>query len=78
MVSPLKRLGILILPVPILITAVLTSMGLGLYLAALNIKYRDVRYAVPFFIQTMMYITPVIYLPACSVSTRFCRRLCCG
>jgi len=30
-------------------------------MASLNIKYRDVRFALPFFIQIMMYVTPVIY-----------------
>lgn len=53
-------LGILILPV-LLMTSVFAAMGLGLYLAAINVKYRDVRYALPFFIQIMMYVTPVIY-----------------
>ncbi len=52
--------GILILPV-LLVTAILCAMGTGLYLAAINVKYRDVRYALPFFIQVMMYVTPVIY-----------------
>jgi lipopolysaccharide transport system permease protein len=36
-------------------------MGIGLFLASLNIKYRDVRFALPFFIQILMYVTPVIY-----------------
>ncbi|MFQ3548799.1 MAG: ABC transporter permease [Armatimonadota bacterium] len=53
-------IGILILPV-LLISTVLTSMGIGLYMASLNIKYRDVRHALPFLIQSMMYVTPVIY-----------------
>lgn len=53
-------LGVLILPV-LLMTSVFAAMGLGLYLAAINVKYRDVRYALPFFIQIMMYVTPVIY-----------------
>ncbi|MEN6371944.1 MAG: ABC transporter permease [Armatimonadota bacterium] len=52
--------GIAILPV-LLLTAVLSAMGLGLFLSAINVKYRDVRYALPFFIQTLMYVTPVIY-----------------
>jgi lipopolysaccharide transport system permease protein len=37
------------------------ALGLGLFLAALNVKYRDVRYAVPFLIQTLLFVTPVIY-----------------
>jgi lipopolysaccharide transport system permease protein len=35
--------------------------GLGLLLSAFNVKYRDVRYALPFFIQMMIFLTPVIY-----------------
>ena len=52
--------GIAILPL-LLSIAVLTSMGIGLFLASLNIKFRDVRYALPFVIQILMYVTPVIY-----------------
>lgn len=52
--------GILILPL-LLVCAVLSALGMGLLLASLNIKYRDVRFALPFFIQIMMYVTPVIY-----------------
>lgn len=52
--------GLLVLPLLIFI-AVLASLGMGLFLASLNIKFRDVRYALPFIIQIMMYVTPVIY-----------------
>ena len=38
-----------------------SALGGGFFLSALNVKYRDVRYALPFFIQTLMYVTPVIY-----------------
>jgi lipopolysaccharide transport system permease protein len=48
------------LPLAILIT-VLTTAGLGLLLASVNIKYRDVRYVIPFFLQTLIFVTPVIY-----------------
>jgi lipopolysaccharide transport system permease protein len=51
---------VLILPV-LLMCAVIASVGLGLFLAAVNVKYRDVRHALPFFIQILMYVTPVIY-----------------
>src|SRR6185436_3791390 len=37
------------------------ASGLGLLLSALNVKYRDVRYALPFFIQLLLFVTPVIY-----------------
>jgi len=52
--------GILILPV-LLVVMILSALGVGLFMAALNIKYRDVRYALPFVIQILMYLTPVIY-----------------
>jgi lipopolysaccharide transport system permease protein len=52
--------GLAILPV-LLLCAVMCAMGAGLFLAAINVKYRDVRYALPFMIQVVMYVTPVIY-----------------
>jgi len=53
-------LGLLILPLLLVITFML-AVGLGLFLASVNVKYRDVRYALPFFIQIMLFVTPVIY-----------------
>ena len=55
-----RLLGVLILPLLLAIT-MSASLGIGLFLASLNIKYRDVRYALPFVIQILMYVTPVIY-----------------
>lgn len=52
--------GLLILPLLLLVTF-LASVGLGLALASINVKYRDVRYILPFFIQLMLFLTPVIY-----------------
>ncbi|MBU4601439.1 ABC transporter permease [Patescibacteria group bacterium] len=52
--------GLLIIPLLLLITF-MAAVGFGLFLAAVNVKYRDVRYALPFFIQMMMFVTPVIY-----------------
>lgn len=52
--------GLWILPLLIFITF-MASSGLGLLLASINVKYRDVRYALPFFIQIMLFLTPVIY-----------------
>ncbi|MFQ4140818.1 ABC transporter permease [Chlorogloeopsis sp. ULAP02] len=49
---------ILTLPLFILI-AFAASMGAGLWLAALNVEYRDFRYVVPFFVQFGLYISPV-------------------
>lgn len=44
----------------ILITAI-SSAGFGLFLASVNIKYRDVRYIIPFFLQLLIFVSPVIY-----------------
>lgn len=52
--------GLFILPV-LLVISFMVSLGLGLFLSALNVKYRDVRYALPFFIQILLFVTPVIY-----------------
>ena len=52
----------LIYILPLCFMIVLTaSSGLGLFLSALNVKYRDVGYVVPFFIQIGIFVTPVIY-----------------
>jgi lipopolysaccharide transport system permease protein len=39
----------------------ITSLGVGLWLSALNVQYRDVRYVVPFLVQLWMFATPVAY-----------------
>lgn len=52
--------AILMLPVFILLTIV-TVLGIGLWLAALNAKYRDIRYVVPFLTQIWLFATPVVY-----------------
>lgn len=46
---------------PMLIVSWLAAAGLGTWLAAVNVKYRDVRQILPFFIQALMFVTPVIY-----------------
>ncbi|MDF2187053.1 ABC transporter permease [Paraflavitalea sp. CAU 1676] len=56
----LPPLQVLLLPVFILI-AFLISFGVGLYVTALNVKYRDFRYVIPFIVQLGIYITPVGY-----------------
>jgi lipopolysaccharide transport system permease protein len=50
---------LLILPVILLTT--LLALGVGIWFSALNVKYRDVRYALPFLIQTWMFASPIIY-----------------
>jgi len=44
-----------------LLLAVITALGFGLWLAALNVRYRDVNYLLPFLVQIWMYLTPVVY-----------------
>ena len=51
---------IIMLPLCVILTCI-ASLGIGTFLAALNIKYRDFRYLIPFMIQTMLFVTPVIY-----------------
>lgn len=57
-VSPGWRM--LLLP-PVLALAILTALAFGLWLSALNVRYRDINYLVPFLVQIWMYLTPVIY-----------------
>jgi lipopolysaccharide transport system permease protein len=52
--------GFLIIPL-LLFISFMAAVGGGLFLAAINVKYRDVRYALPFFIQILLFVTPVIY-----------------
>jgi lipopolysaccharide transport system permease protein len=44
-----------------LLLAVLTALGVGLWLSAVNAIYRDVRYVVPFLVQFWMFASPVAY-----------------
>ena len=44
-----------------LLLALVTSLGIGIWLSAMNVRYRDVRYAVPFLVQSWLFATPVVY-----------------
>jgi lipopolysaccharide transport system permease protein len=44
-----------------LLIAVVTALGTGLFFAALNVRYRDVPYVIPFIVQTWLYVSSVIY-----------------
>lgn len=52
--------GILCLPLLVLAT-ILAALGLSFLLAALTVSYRDFRYVVPFMMQILMYLSPVVY-----------------
>lgn len=61
--------GVLMIPLFVLLAAG-AALGVGLWLAALNVEYRDVRFLTPFLVQTWMYLTPVVY-PISRVPARF-------
>lgn len=46
---------------PLLTLAFVTALGVGLWLAALHVRYRDVRYVMPFFVQLWLLATPIAY-----------------
>jgi lipopolysaccharide transport system permease protein len=51
-----------ILMVPVLVLLVtMFAVSVGMWLSALNVKYRDIRYAIPFLIQLWLFVSPVIY-----------------
>ena len=52
--------GTLLVPVLVLLT-LMNAVGFGLWFSALNVKYRDIQYVIPFLIQIWMFVTPVIY-----------------
>lgn len=56
--------------VPFLLLALAVSVGVGLFLSALNVHYRDVGYTIPFFMQLLFFVTPVAY-PGSLVPLRF-------
>jgi lipopolysaccharide transport system permease protein len=50
--------------VPLTVLAVLASLAFGVWLSAVNVRYRDVRYAVPFLVQVWLFASPVAYSAA--------------
>jgi lipopolysaccharide transport system permease protein len=61
--------ALLVVPVALLIT-VMTAAGVGCWMSALNLQYRDVKYVVPFLVQVWMYSSPIVY-PMSIVPERF-------
>jgi lipopolysaccharide transport system permease protein len=45
----------------LLLLALVTSLGVGLWLTAMNVQFRDIRYAVPFLVQAWMFASPIAY-----------------
>jgi lipopolysaccharide transport system permease protein len=56
----LNAIGIFAI-VPLVLLAFAATLGLGSLLAALNVRYRDVRFVVPFLVQILFFATPVVY-----------------
>ncbi len=52
--------GLIMFPVMILLT-ILFALNLAVWLAALTVRYRDIRHALPFVLQMWMFLTPIIY-----------------
>lgn len=52
--------NLLMLPILLGLTSLL-AIGIGMWMSALNVRYRDVRYALPFLIQLGLFVTPIIY-----------------
>jgi lipopolysaccharide transport system permease protein len=51
----------IVMIIPFMLMAILTSLSVSLWLSALNVRYRDIGHAVPFLVQIWMYMSPVIY-----------------
>lgn len=56
----------------LLLILILTTLGIGLWLAALNVQFRDVRYVIPFLVQSLMFVSPVVY-PASLIENEWLR-----
>ncbi len=53
-------IALAVVPALLLLTLI-TALGAGLWLSALAVRYRDVQYVVPFFVQLLLFATPVVY-----------------
>jgi lipopolysaccharide transport system permease protein len=51
----------LLMFLPLVLLTTMLAAGMGMWLSGLNVKYRDVRFALPFLIQLWMFVSPVIY-----------------
>ena len=60
----------MLLILPFLLLELMLATGIGMWLSAINVEYRDVRYAIPFLIQLGLFASPVVY-PVTFVPERF-------
>lgn len=54
----------------LLIPLIALTLGVGMLLASVNVKYRDIKYAIPFIIELWLFLTPIIY-PTSIIPKRF-------
>jgi len=65
----IPTLSMLMVP-PLVLVTILSALGVGMLVSALNAAYRDFRHALPFLVQIWMYLTPVVY-PVTLIPERF-------
>src|SRR2546429_3928159 len=58
--SVTPSVNMLMLPALLLLTTML-ALGVGMWMSAMNVKYRDIRYALPFLMQIWMFASPIVY-----------------
>lgn len=66
----MPQLAGILIAIPSILLLIVASLGVGALFASLNVKYRDVRTALPFIIQILFFMTPVIY-PISLIPERF-------
>ena len=62
--------GRVVILLPLILLLILFSLGVGMWMSALNVKYRDVGFALPFLTQIWMFLSPVIY-PSSALPRKF-------
>jgi len=56
----MPTIAVLWLPL-LLVLALITALGVGLWFSAMNVMFRDVRHAIPFIVQAWLFLTPIAY-----------------
>jgi lipopolysaccharide transport system permease protein len=60
----------IVIVLPLVLLVILLALGVGMWMSALNVKYRDVGFALPFLMQIWMFLSPVIY-PSSALPPKF-------
>lgn len=60
----------ILLVIPLTFLVLLTTLGVGLWLSAINVRYRDVQHVIPFLVQLWLFASPVVY-PSSLIPQRF-------